>query len=274
MGAAHAYGWPLVRGGAQQLANGLHSIFQSQGGTSVVSSPVANLRELPTSRVVLFNTSARDFGRIAAEDLPVGYRRSLAAFRYGPGVCKVDWALDAPIPWQAAEVKRAGTVHLGGTVDEIAASERAPWRGQHAERPHVILVQPTLFDASRAPSGKHVAWAYCHVPHGSDTDLSERIEAQVERFAPGFRNRILARHVMTAKDMAQHNPNYVGGDINSGVMDLGQFFTRPVVRLVPYATPNRRLFLCSSATPPGGSVHGMCGYHAAGVALRRAVAQS
>ena len=196
-----------------------------------------------------------------------GYRRRLARFRYGPGVCKVDWALSGPIPWRAEACRRAGTVHLGGTLEEIAASEAAAWRGEHAERPYVLLSQPTLVDPSRAPAGKHVAWGYCHVPSGSTEDRTAAIEAQVERFAPGFRDLVLGRHVMTARDMEAHNPNYVGGDINGGAAELGQLFFRPVPRLSPYATPVPGLFLCSSSTPPGGGVHGMCGVFAARSAM-------
>jgi phytoene dehydrogenase-like protein len=210
--------------------------------------------------------------------LQVGFRafgRKLRGYRYGPGVFKVDYALDGPAPWRAAECLRAGTVHLGGTLDEIAASERAIWRGDHAERPYVLFVQQTPFDPTRAPAGKHTAWAYCHVPHGSTVDMTGAIEAQIERFAPGFRDRILARSTRTAAEMAAYNPNYIGGDINGGVQDLRQLFTRPVASLSPYTPPDfgeasmSGIFLCSSSTPPGGGVHGMCGYWAAQAALRR-----
>jgi phytoene dehydrogenase-like protein len=195
-------------------------------------------------------------------------RRKLRGYRYGPGVFKVDYALDGPAPWRAAECLQAGTVHLGGTLDEIAASERAGWRGEHPERPYVLFVQQTLFDPTRVPAGKHTAWAYCHVPHGSTTDMTDAIEAQIERFAPGFRDRILARSTRTATEMAMYNPNYIGGDINGGVQDLRQLFTRPVASLNPYATPARGIYLCSSSTPPGGGVHGMCGYFAAQAVLK------
>ena len=206
---------------------------------------------------------------LAGHRLPGRYRRALGRYRYGPGVFKVDWALAGPIPWRAAGCRRAGTVHVGGTLEEVAAAERAAWRGEHPERPFVLLAQPSLFDPTRAPAGKHTAWGYCHVPHGSTIDMTERIEAQIERFAPGFRDLILARHTMNTAAMERYNPNYVGGDITGGVADWRQLFTRPVIGLNVYATPATGLFLCSSSTPPGGGVHGMCGYFAARAALRR-----
>ena len=199
---------------------------------------------------------------------PLGYRRRLEKYRYGPGVCKVDYALSGPIPWKAAACSQAGTVHLGGTLDEISASEKAVWRGEHPEKPLVLLAQQSLFDDSRAPDGQQTAWAYCHIPHGSSLDVSERITAQIERFAPGFRDLILAKHVYTATEMQAYNPNYVGGDINGGVQDWRQLFTRPVARWSPYTTPVKGLYICSSSTPPGGGVHGMCGFHAARVGLK------
>jgi phytoene dehydrogenase-like protein len=217
---------------------------------------------------VLFDLAPKGVLEIAGERLPKRYRRQLENYRYGPGVCKVDWALDGPIPWKALEVASAATVHLGGTLEEIAASERGVWRGEHQEKPYVLLAQQSLFDTSRAPSGKHTAWAYCHVPNGSQRDVSAQIEAQVERFAPGFRDLILARNVRTAKQMEQYNPNYVGGDINTGVQDLRQLFTRPTPRINPYSTPIKGVYLCSSSTPPGGGVHGMCGYYAAKSAIK------
>jgi phytoene dehydrogenase-like protein len=199
--------------------------------------------------------------------LPAHYENQLRTFRYGPGVFKVDWALDGPIPWRDPACLEASTVHIGGTLDEIAASEAAVWRGEHADRPYVLAVQPTLVDASRAPEGKHTAWAYCHVPSGSTLDRTDAIERQIERFAPGFRDLILGRHVMNTADIERYNANNVGGSITGGVTDLGQLFTRPVVRANPYTTPNPRVLICSASTPPGGGVHGMCGYHAARAAL-------
>ena len=227
------------------------------------------MADLPNARAVLFDTSPRQLVQIADTRLPAGYRRALSRYRYGPGVFKADYALDGPIPWQARECLRAGTAHLGGTLEEITEAEAAIWRGEHPEQPYVLVAQQSLFDPTRAPQGKHTVWAYCHVPHGSTEDMTARIEAQIERFAPGFQDRILARSTVTAAEMEAYNANYVGGDINAGVQDLRQFFTRPVARLNPYTPPDRGLYLCSSSTPPGGGVHGMCGYFAARAALRR-----
>jgi phytoene dehydrogenase-like protein len=224
--------------------------------------------ELPPSQVTLFDVTPRQLLRIAGKRLPEGYRRKLERYRYGPGVFKLDFALDGPIPWKAAECARAATVHVGGTEAEIAAGERAVWRGEHPERPFVLLAQQTLFDPSRAPQGKHTVWAYCHVPNGSTFDMTGRIEAQIERFAPGFCDRVLARSVISPLEMEKYNANYLGGDINGGVQDLRQLYTRPTARLVPYSTPARGIYLCSSSTPPGGGVHGMSGYYAAKAALK------
>ncbi len=260
---AHAVGWPLVRGGSQQLANALATYLKSLGGKIETGRRVESIDELPSARAILFDLTPRQIVRIAGKRLPDGYRRALERFRYGPGVFKMDFALDGPIPWRAKECTRSGVVHLGGTLGEIAESERAVWRGEALEKPYVLLAQQSLFDSTRAPSGKHTAWAYCHVPNGSTFDMSDRIEAQIERFAPGFRNRILARSKLSPAALEQHNANYVGGDINGGVGDLRQLFTRPVARLVPYSTPVKGIYICSSSTPPGGGVHGMCGYNAA-----------
>jgi phytoene dehydrogenase-like protein len=266
----HTVGWPIARGGSQKLPEAMASYLRSLGGQIVTGARVDSVDAppVPPTRALLCDVSPRELLRIAGHRLPVGYRRGLERYRYGPGVFKVDWALDGPIPWRATACARAGTVHLGGTLAEIAAGERAVWRGEHPERPFVLLAQQSLFDPSRAPGGKHTAWAYCHVPNGSAVDMTGPIEAQVERFAPGFRDRVLARSTKSAAEMERHNPNYVGGDINCGVQDPRQLFTRPVARLVPYATPARGLYLCSSATPPGGGVHGMCGFFAAEAALR------
>jgi phytoene dehydrogenase-like protein len=266
--AGHVVGWPVVRGGTRRLAEALASYLRSLGGSIETGAPVRSLDELPPSRVVLLDLTPRQLLRIAGGRLPSRYRRALERFRYGPGVFKVDWALAEPIPWRSAECARAGTVHLGGRLAEIVAAEEAPWRGEHAERPFVLLSQPSLFDPTRAPAGRHTAWGYCHVPHGSREDVLDRIEAQVERFAPGFRDTILARSVLTPADLERHDANLVGGDIAGGAMTLGQIFTRPVLRRVPYSTPVEGLYLCSASTPPGGAVHGMCGRHAAHAALR------
>jgi phytoene dehydrogenase-like protein len=265
---AHAGGWPFARGGSGRFARALAAHLLDLGGEAVVNRRVASLRDLPRARAVLLDVTPRQLASIAGEALPAGYRRRLERFRYGPGVFKLDWALDGPIPWRAQECARAGTVHVGGTLEEVAAAERAAWEGEVAERPFLLVSQQSLFDASRAPPGKHTAWGYCHVPHGSPTDMTERIEAQMERFAPGFRARILARHAMGPADLERRNENLVGGDITGGVMDFRQLLARPVARLVPYATPARHLFICSASTPPGGGVHGMCGYWAAQAALR------
>lgn len=265
---AHAYGWPFARGGQQHLADALAAELRTRGGAIQINSRVRSLDQLESARVILFDLSPRQVDDIAGSQLPRGFRRQLQRFRYGPGVFKLDWALDGPIPWRAESCRRAGTVHLGGTLEEIVASEDAVASGRVAQRPFVLLTQPTAADPSRAPAGKHVGWAYCHVPNGSTVDMRERIEAQVERFAPGFTARILARSVITPADIERKNANYIGGDINSGIADLRQLFLRPTWRL--YATPNRRFFFCSSSAPPGGGVHGMCGAYGARAALRRA----
>jgi phytoene dehydrogenase-like protein len=267
--AGHAVGWPIPRGGSQKIADALVSYFRSLGGVIETGRPVKSLDELPPAKAVLLDVTPRQLLALTGDKLPGRYRRALERYRYGPGVFKVDWALSGPIPWKAPECRRAGTVHVGGTIEEVAAAEAAPWRGEHAERPFVLLAQPSLCDPTRAPEGKHTAWGYCHVPSGSTTDMTERIEAQIERFAPGFRDLVLARHTMNTAAMEQYNPNYIGGDITGGVNDWWQLFTRPVIRLNPYTTPKRGLYLCSSSTPPGGGVHGMCGYFAAQAALRR-----
>ncbi len=264
---AHSAGWPLARGGTQTIADALASYLRSLGGEVETGRRVGSLGELDGARTVLLDVTPRQFLALAGERLPDRYRRRLARYRYGPGVFKLDWALDGPIPWRAPECARAATVHLGATLAEIAASEQAPSRGAISDRPYVLLAQQSLFDPTRAPGGKHTAWAYCHVPNGSPVDMTGRIEAQVERFAPGFRDLILARSALGPAALEAHNPNYVGGDINGGAADLRQLFARPVARPSPYTTPLPGVFLCSSSTPPGGGVHAMCGFHAAVAAL-------
>jgi phytoene dehydrogenase-like protein len=266
--SAHQVGWPVARGGSQRLADALASHLRSLGGEIQTGTWVESLDEVAGFRAALLDVTPRQLLRLAGRRLPDGYARRLNRYRYGSGIFKLDWALDGPIPWTAPEVGRAGTVHLGGTLEQIVASEQAAVRGEHCERPFVLLVQPSLFDDSRAPAGKHTAWAYCHVPHGSTRDMTEAIEAQVERFAPGFRDLIAARSALDAAGVEHRNPNCVGGDINGGVQDIRQLFTRPVARPVPYSTPVEGLYICSSSTPPGGGVHGMCGYFAARAALR------
>ena len=264
----HAVGWPIVRGGSQRLADALVGCLRSFGGEVIVDAPVRRLDEVREARIVMLDLGPHQVARLAGEALPARYRRALLRYRYGAAAYKVDWALDGPVPWTARECARAATVHLCGTVEEIEASEAAHECGILHERPFVLFVQPTLFDDSRAPAGKHTAWAYCHVPNGWPGDVTGHIERQVERFAPGFRDRILARSVITPADLERRNANLIGGDINGGRMDLRQVFARPVARLDPYRTPLRGVYLCSASTPPGGGVHGMGGYHAAQAALR------
>ncbi len=267
----HAIGWPLPRGGSQHIMDAMGAYLRSLGGEIVTGAEVKSLDMLPTARAVLCDITPRQLLRIAGARLPSSYQHKLQRYRYGPGVFKLDLALDGPIPWRAAQCRRAATVHLGGTLPEIAASEAAVWRGEHPEKPFVLLAQQSLFDPTRAPEGKHTVWAYCHVPSGSTLDMSERIEAQIERFAPGFRDRILARHTLSAAQLEQYNANYIGGDINGGVQDLWQLFTRPTIQVNPYTTPLDGVYLCSSSTPPGGGVHGLCGYYAATTALKKSL---
>jgi phytoene dehydrogenase-like protein len=261
----HVVGWPVPRGGAQRIADALAVRLRDLGGEIRLSSPQD---ELPNADVVLADVVPRELLRLARGRLSPRYERSLRRYRHGPGAFKLDWALTAPIPWRADGCRRSGTVHVGGTLHEIAASERAAWSERAAERPFVLLAQPSLFDETRAPPGRHTAWAYCHVPNGCTEDMTSRIEAQVERFAPGFRDVVLARSAMGPAELERRNRNLVGGDLNGGAMDLGQLLTRPAARLVPYRTPLDGVYLCSSATPPGGGVHGMCGLAAAQAALR------
>jgi len=265
---AHLGGWPVVTGGSQVLADALVTRLAALGGTVVTGQRVRSLDDLPSRRVTLLDLTPRQVLQVAGDALPPRYRRSLSRFRYGPGVFKVDWALDGSVPWANSSLADAGTVHLGGSQAEIAASERAVALGQHSQHPYTLFVQATVADPSRAPAGKHTGWAYCHVPNGSTIDMTAAIERQVERFAPGFRERILARHVMGPAELEAHNANEVGGDINGGSAMLRQFVSRPRLSPNPWATPVAGLYLCSSSTPPGGGVHGMGGWHAAGRALR------
>ena len=266
--AAHADGWPLIKGGSVNIARTIEKRLRSHGVEIVTSRPIGSLGELPSAKAVLFDVTPRQLLKIVGDKFPERYRKRLERYRYGPGVFKMDWALGGPIPFKAPECSQAATIHIGGTIDEIAASEREVCDGKASLRPFVILAQQSLFDPSRVPPGKQSAWAYCHLPHGSDVDMTERIEAQVERFAPGFKDLILARHVMRPADLEKYNANYIGGDINGGILDWGQLFARPVLRLNPYSTPLRGIFICSSSTPPGGGVHGMCGYNAARSVLK------
>jgi phytoene dehydrogenase-like protein len=267
--AGHAVGWPAAKGGSFEIIRAMQSYFQSLGGEVVTSHPVRSMKDVPASSAVLFDVTPRQLAEIAADDLPARYVRRLRRFRYGPGVFKVDWALDGAIPWRADAPHRAATVHVGGTFEEIAPYERNTWKGIAGDRPFVLVAQQSMFDPTRAPAGKHTGWAYCHVPHGSTEDMTDRIEAQIERFAPGFKRLILARKTMNTAQYQAHNANFVGGDIGGGANILQQFVTRPFPAIDPYSTPNQRIYLCSSSTPPGGGVHAMCGFWSARSALRR-----
>lgn len=266
---AHAVGWPAAVGGSQTISNALAAYLKTLGGEIITGTPVTDIAELPEAHAYLFDLTPRQLLAVARNRLPEDYRRGLEHYRYGPGVFKVDYALSAPIPWENKRLLDTATVHLGGTMEEIAEGERTVWQGRVPDRPYVLLAQQSLVDSSRAPEGQHTAWAYTHVPSNFCEDMTSRIEAQIERFAPGFKNVVLARSVKTAQDMERYNPNYIGGDINGGVQDLGQFFTRPVARWNPYSTPNPQIWICSSSTPPGGGVHGMCGYYAAKSAIKQ-----
>jgi phytoene dehydrogenase-like protein len=266
--AGHVAGWPIPRGGSQQIANALASCLRSLGGTIETGAEVGVLESLPPARAVLLDLTPRQVIRVAAGRLPAGYLRNLGRYTYGPGIFKIDWALSEPIPWKDPECRRTATVHLGGTLPEMEASERNAWKGRHSEKPFVLLAQQSLFDSSRAPAGHHTGWAYCHVPNGSARDMTEAIESQVERFAPGFRDIILAQCTRNCEQLEQSNANLVGGDIGGGANNLAQLLARPVMAADPYRTPADGLYLCSASTPPGGGVHGMCGYHAARSALK------
>jgi phytoene dehydrogenase-like protein len=272
LASAHAVGWPLPRGGAGRITDALASVLREAGGEMETGVEVRDLRELPAHRVALLDLTPRQVLAVAGDRLRGLYAAQLRRYRYGPGTFKLDLVLDGPIPWRNPELAGAGTVHLGGTFEEVAASERAVARGRVHDRPFVLLAQPSRFDPTRAPDGRHVVWAYCHVPNGWAGDATERILGQLERFAPGVRDRIVAQHTLTPAALEAYNANDVGGDINGGLMHWAQFFTRPALRLDPYATPDPGIFICSASTPPGGGVHGLCGMHAARSALRGVLA--
>lgn len=267
LATGHLQGWPIPKGGSSAIGNALASYFISLGGTINTGVHVRSMNDIPSAKAVLFDLTPKQILDIAPNRFSRLYAWQLSRFRYGMGVFKVDWALDGPIPFIAPQARQAGTVHLGNTLEEIAVNEKLTSQGLHVDRPFVLLAQQSLFDTSRAPAGKHNAWAYCHVPNGSTVDRTAAIESQVERFAPGFKDLILAKHSMNTADIEAYNPNYIGGDINGGAIDLGQLFTRPVLKASPYRTSAKGLYICSSSTPPGGGVHGMCGYHAAKQAL-------
>jgi phytoene dehydrogenase-like protein len=266
--AGHAVGWPIPRGGSQSIANALANYLRDLGGKIDINRRIDNLDQIPKSAVVLFDTTVWQFSHIAGDRLPARYRERLNHFRHAPGIFKIDYALSSPIPWKAEVCRSAGTIHLGGTLDEVANSEREVARGQLPNRPFTLVAQQSLFDETRAPAGKHTLWAYCHVPFGCKINMSDAMESQIERFAPGFRDCIFARHKTGAADLEKSNPNLAGGDINGGAANLRQLIARPIFSRTPYRTPLRGVYLCSSSTPPGGGVHGMCGYHAARAALR------
>ncbi|MQA99106.1 MAG: FAD-dependent oxidoreductase [Actinobacteria bacterium] len=271
---AHAVGWPCVVGGSGRISEGLVAYLRELGGELELEHRVTSMAELPDARAYVFDTSARELASIAGDALSARYRRAIRRFRYGLGVFKLDWALSEPVPWAAPEARKAGTLHLAGTVEEMAAAEASVRQGRAPDRPYVLFAQQSVFDASRAPAGGHTAWAYSHVPAGSTLDMTQRMEDQIERFAPGFRDVIVERRTMSPADVEAHNSNYIGGDINSGVQDIRQLFTRPTWRPRPYLTSNPNVYICSSATPPGGGVHGMCGLHAARLVLRRSLGVS
>jgi phytoene dehydrogenase-like protein len=267
MAAGHSVGWPLAKGGSSAIADALRSYFISLGGVIQTDFYVRSLSQLPSSHALLFDVAPRQLLEIAGHKFSSLYKWQLRRYRYGMGVFKIDWALDHPIPFVSEACRQAGTVHLGNTAEEIVEAEEMVCQGKHPENPFVLMAQQSLFDPSRAPAGKHTAWAYCHVPNGSTRDMTTTIEKQVERFAPGFRDIILAKHTMNSAEIEEYNVNYVGGDINGGLMNVAQLFTRPALRFSPYKTSARGIYICSSSTPPGGGVHGMCGYHAAKRAL-------
>ena len=268
LAAGHLGGWPIPKGGSNQIANALASLFVSLGGVIQTGFYVKSLAELPSAHAVLLDVTPRQMLQIAGQQFSSLYKWQLKRYKYGMGVFKIDWALSGPIPFKIPECRQAGTVHIGNTFDEIAFGEQQVWEGKHPEKPFVLLSQPGIVDSSRAPIGKQTAWAYCHVPGGSEKDMSFAIENQVERFAPGFKDIILAKHTMTATQMEIYNPNYIGGDINGGILNIHQLFTRPALRLSPYKTSAKGVYICSSSTPPGGGVHGMCGFHAAKKAMK------
>lgn len=268
MANGHLKGWPVPKGGSNQIANALAAYFTSIGGEIETGVYIDSLQQLPSALAILFDVTPRQLLQIAGHRFSSLYKWQLERYRYGMGVFKIDWALDAPVPFTAAACREAGTVHIGNTFEEIADGEQQIWNGRHPEKPFVLFAQPSILDPSRAPAGKHTAWAYCHVPFGSKKDMTTVIENQVTRFAPGFRDIILARHTMNTAQMEEYNPNYIGGDINGGVIDLAQLFTRPALRWSPYKTSAKGIYICSSSTPPGGGVHGMCGYHAAKRAMK------
>lgn len=266
--SAHAVGWPIAKGGSAAVTNALAALLEHQNGHIQTSHPVSSPSDIPPAKTILLDLTPHQIARIFGDELPESYRNKLLSYQYGPGAFKVDWALSEPVPWLNPECKKAGTLHLGGTFEEIAAAEQAVWNDEHPENPYVLLSQPSLFDETRAPKGKHTLWAYCHVPNGSQQDMTEAIEHQIERYAPGFKDTIINKKRMSAQQFEQYNANYIGGDINGGAQFVKQLFGRPVLKWDPYKIPAKGMYICSSSTPPGGGVHGMCGFHAAQSVLK------
>lgn len=269
LASGHGVNWPFPKGGSQALAYALQDCFTEAGGSIQLSTKIDHFDQLPEARAYLFDTDPWQVASIAEHNLPERYKKRLRKYNFGPGVFKIDLALSEPIPWKDPNCYKASTVHVGGTFEEIEAAEKAVWKGEHSDTPYVLMAQQSHFDETRAPEGKHTCWAYCHVPNGSDLDQSQIIKNQIERFAPGFQDTILAEHKMNASAFETYNPNYVGGAVTGGAADISQLFTRPVVRVDPYRTPNKKIYICSASTPPGGGVHGMNGYYAAQSVLRR-----
>ncbi|MES2266261.1 MAG: NAD(P)/FAD-dependent oxidoreductase [Bacteroidota bacterium] len=268
MATGHMHGWPIPKGGSNSIAKALASYFELIGGKIQTDTYITSLNQLPSAHAILFDVTPKQLLEIAGHKFSSIYKWQMERYRYGMGVYKVDWALSEQIPFEAEACRKAGTVHLGNTLNEIRDAEQQTWNGKHPDKPYVLLAQQSLYDNTRAPNGKHTAWAYCHVPNGSTKNMTDAIEKQIERYAPGFKDTILAKHTMDTAQIELYNPNYIGGDINGGVIDLGQLFTRPVLRYSPYKTSHKGMYICSSSTPPGGGVHGMCGYYAAKKALK------
>tara|TARA_R110000868_G_scaffold304437_21_gene565415 strand:- start:46463 stop:47914 length:1452 start_codon:yes stop_codon:yes gene_type:complete len=264
----HSVGWPIAKGGSASITKALATYFKSMGGMIETGNRISNVSELPSSKTILFDLTPHQIAKIAGRELPQGFKKKYLKYKYGPGVFKMDFALSEPVPWTNSDCSGAGTLHLGGTLNEIAYSERETWKGNHPEKPYVLLSQPSMFDDSRSPKGKHTLWAYCHVPNGSDKDCSEAIINQIERYAPGFRDTIISSHTISAPEFEAYNHNYIGGDINGGAQTFKQLIGRPIFQWDPYKIPAKGMYICSSSTPPGGGVHGMCGYHAAKSALK------
>lgn len=269
LASGHATDWPVAIGGSQAIADALLACFQTAGGEIQLGTRIRTFKDLPKARAYIFDTDPHQLAAIAETELPSRFVRRLRKFNFGPGVFKIDYALDGPIPWKDPRCLQASTVHLGGSIEEIARGEKDAWEGRHSEKPFVLVAQQSQFDATRSPKGKHTCWAYCHVPYASERDMSKTIEDQIERFAPGFKDTILAKSSMNTKAFHAYNPNYLGGAVTGGAADISQLFTRPVARINPYSTPNPKIFICSASTPPGGGVHGMCGYYAAKSVLKR-----